>query len=345
MRLTPRKDAARDHDGDRCCRADTYDYALASDVDRAPLRFVVSPLPTALALTRDTLQAGRLGTPVAWRKAVASRLRTRDVAALAPLTDRRTTGWPALLDDVGRSHETMDEALQRLAATSGDALLDALECDRDVTPSTVWDPVRRNPDRWLRGYLDALRRGSRALEPLWRRSTSLIEHEAERVSAAAERGVATAQLVNELLPRTSLVDEALFVAPADEPRRLHVDEDGLTVTPIIAASRAGTLSSPGEFWLRSAYPLPEAWRAFDDAAPPAASLQALLGAPRAALLQRLDQPLPAGDLAEIVGLAPSTVTFHLRALEAAGLVSRQRHGRHTIVQRTSRGTKLLALYT
>ncbi len=42
--------------------------------------------------------------------------------------------------------------------------------------------------------------------------------------------------------------------------------------------------------------------------------------------------------------APNMVTHHLRALEAAGLITRTRQGRNVWVRRSARGTQLAALY-
>jgi DNA-binding transcriptional ArsR family regulator len=313
------------------------------DLDEAPMRVVLSPMPTMFALTRDAVQQGRLGTPANWRKAVVAQLRARHAEALAPLADRLTTGWPSFLDDPGTPRETVDEALQRLAATASQTLIDALEQDRDVTPSSAWDPVRRDPDRWLRAYVEAMHQACHALAPLWRRSLGLLQREEERLNAAIDRGVPRSQVINELILRATLVDDALLVAPSAQPRRLSVDRTGVIVSPMIAGS-ASTIASPGECFVRFAYPVHEVWRAFDDKGPPAASLEALVGKPRAAFLRRLDRPLTAGALAEISHLAPAAVTYHVQALEAAGLVARQRRGRNVIVHRTSRGTGLLALY-
>jgi DNA-binding transcriptional ArsR family regulator len=47
----------------------------------------------------------------------------------------------------------------------------------------------------------------------------------------------------------------------------------------------------------------------------------------------------------MLGITPSALTFHLRALEAAGLIVRERDGRNVIVSRSSRGTHLLGLHT
>ena len=92
------------------------------------------------------------------------------------------------------------------------------------------------------------------------------------------------------------------------------------------------------------FPLANAWQAFDARAPEPASLEGLLGPSRAAILRLLDTPTPAGKLAEALRLGPSGITHHVRGLEPAGLVARERCGRHVLVSRTTRGTRLLALY-
>jgi DNA-binding transcriptional ArsR family regulator len=324
-----------------------YDCVPVVELDRAPLRTTISPLPTAFTLIRDALQGGRRGTPARWRRQVLSGLRRRDAAAFAPLVDPESTGWPSILEsvDVHATRETLDVALERVAATPGTALLAALEHEHDVTLTPAWNAARRNPDRWLRGYVDALHRGWRRLEPLWRGSAGLLEREEEKVIAAMYRGVSPAQLAQALFPRSPLVGSVLRLAPAGHQSRcLRVGERGVTVIPIVASAKAGTMSAPGDFLEWVAYPIPEVWRAFDDQAPPPASLHALLGAQRSALLGRLDDPQSAGQLAQLVGLTPSAVTFHLRALEAAGLIWRQRCGRNVVVHRTARGTQLLVLY-
>jgi hypothetical protein len=265
-----------------------HDYVMQAELDRAPMRVAISPLPTIFALARDTLQHGRLGMPAHWRRAVLSHFRARDVAALAPLVDRRTTGWPSLLDGVVAPRETSDEALQRLAATTGHVLIQALEAGRDVTPGTAWDRVRQQPDRWIRAYVDAMHRAWGALAPLWRRSIALLDREAETLEAAIERGVSNAQIAHERMHRSAMVDDALLIVPTDEPRRLGIGARGVTITPMLAGPRAGTLSSPGEFLLRFAYPLRDGWRAFDDKVPPLDPLEALLGTPRARFLDLYD---------------------------------------------------------
>jgi DNA-binding transcriptional ArsR family regulator len=51
-----------------------------------------------------------------------------------------------------------------------------------------------------------------------------------------------------------------------------------------------------------------------------------------------------GALAELLITVPSAVTHHTSALGSAGLVERERRGRHVFIRRTARGTALLAIY-
>ena len=48
------------------------------------------------------------------------------------------------------------------------------------------------------------------------------------------------------------------------------------------------------------------------------------------LVERGPQGLPAGTIAVRVGLVPSSLTFHLQALQRAGLIAQRREGRQLI---------------
>ena len=93
-----------------------------------------------------------------------------------------------------------------------------------------------------------------------------------------------------------------------------------------------------------AYPLPDAWRALDGLTPPPAALEALLGQVRARLLTRLEAPVNVSRLAGELQTVPSAITYHVRALETAGLVRRVRRGQFVEVERTARGWRLIELY-
>jgi DNA-binding MarR family transcriptional regulator len=79
--------------------------------------------------------------------------------------------------------------------------------------------------------------------------------------------------------------------------------------------------------------------------PRCGALDALVGFQRANLLAALGHPRSIGELEEILDTAAGGATYHVRRLEAAGLVMRRRRGQRVHVELTSRGRSLLALYS
>ena len=75
-----------------------------------------------------------------------------------------------------------------------------------------------------------------------------------------------------------------------------------------------------------------------------ANLEALVGTQRARLLRALDRPRTIGELARTLIAVPSAATHQVSALEAAGLVVRERNGQHVLVHRTVRGARMVDLY-
>jgi DNA-binding transcriptional ArsR family regulator len=73
------------------------------------------------------------------------------------------------------------------------------------------------------------------------------------------------------------------------------------------------------------------------------ALAMILGQLRAAILQALRQPLTVSDLAADVHCAPTTATYHLHQLAAAGLIIREPCGKSVRVSRTVRGDELVDL--
>ncbi|MGW5669954.1 ArsR family transcriptional regulator [Micromonospora sp. NPDC003776] len=72
-------------------------------------------------------------------------------------------------------------------------------------------------------------------------------------------------------------------------------------------------------------------------------LALLLGRGRATVLRALVRPATTAGLAGALGLAPSTVSEHLAALVAAGVVHRRRHGRRVLYGLEPSGAALLGL--
>ena len=77
--------------------------------------------------------------------------------------------------------------------------------------------------------------------------------------------------------------------------------------------------------------------------PPADRLSLLIGRGRATVLRALTTPATTTGLATARGLAPSPVSQHLSALEAAGVVHRRRAGRRVLYVLEPSGTALVSL--
>ena len=283
------------------------------------------------------------------RPGVLGALGGRDAAALAPLcTAPRRDGSGGLANEVvpvlpgGSMAEHLDAVAAVDPAVLAGNIETALAAGHAAGP---WRPVAADPARWLRTYVTALRRAWTIFEPLWARSAGRMDREVERVSVALARG-AGAELITTRFASCALDGERLLL-PSHTVEGGAVRVDGaLQLQPLLAPPpAAGWTDDYGDLCLAIRYPVPGAWRAFEGEDPPTASLDALLGQHRARILAHLERgPATAGALARLLHGVPSIASHHVRALERAGLVARERDGRHVRVHRTARGTQLVELY-
>jgi len=202
-----------------------------------------------------------------------------------------------------------------------------------------WVEAARDPRGWAFRYARALRRVWIATGAEIGRASTLIDREIERVGAATARG-ALATLFCDLHPHVRFDDYA-----DTRTRALPPSERGLTLIPKLTGPRTALIKAYRDGApTHLAYPLPGATRALGDDLPAPYSLESLLGAQRTRLLRLLDRPQTIGRLAGKLVVVPATASHHTDALEAAGLVTRERRGRNVLVRRTARGSALLALY-
>ena len=117
-------------------------------------------------------------------------------------------------------------------------------------------------------------------------------------------------------------------------------ETGLVLMPLLAGDGGSIIDVVDSTMRRIGYPVPSGTDlGVHDSTVPA--LEGLLGVPRAQILRALDCPTSIGRLAEALGAVQSAATHHVSALEAAGLVVRDRCGRQVLVHLTDRGRALL----
>jgi DNA-binding transcriptional ArsR family regulator len=153
-------------------------------------------------------------------------------------------------------------------------------------------------------------------------------------------------LLNSLHPGLSYHDGTFaFVSPCDPSYTLGplgaVGSRRLALVPMIAGRGALLFSfeCPDVCWI--GYPVPQP----RPGAPATAgsALATILGPVRAAILQALRQPLTVSDVAAAVHCAPTTATYHLHRLAAAGLITREKSGPSVRVSRTARCDELVDL--
>jgi DNA-binding transcriptional ArsR family regulator len=310
-------------------------------LERRPLRVTLSPAPSLFALAADAAGAQR-GAPREWLARVLAHLDRRDLATLTPLAVRPGGFTPASVMPRNGSTETeLFEELDRIAELPAEALLDDIAFARGPSPNGAWATVARHPRRWLPRYAAVLRKAWRGVRGPWFDAAELFEREVRRVGVAGARG-AGAELLAAIHPRARVRD-GYWCLPDPELAVLRVPERGLTLIPILGGSdSAGAgLHADGTLdWIT--YPLADAWE--QRGLEPHAGLEALLGQQRARVLRELESPRSVGVLAKALIAVPSAATHHVGALEAAGLVIRERDGRRVIVHRTARGRRLVALY-
>lgn len=308
------------------------------------VRVAVHPGPSLFALAADVAGARR-GTPAALVAAARAELQPSDLAALAPIGVPRGRYVPGCLSTIAYDGPgDVASMVERIATLPVDRLLEDVAFASGPFSRTPWRELTNQPRRWLVRYACALARVWNAMRAPWRASGELLDREVERVRTAVARGALPALLAG--LHHAAQVRDGRWRVPDHESRTLRPPGDGVRLTPVLAGPGAARVqySDDGQL-VAIVYPLlgPARVRADVSREQPAA-LEALIGAKRATILRFLDRPRHAGSVARAIGATPGSTTHHLRALEGAGLVIRERVGRQVIVRRTSRGSDLLDLY-
>ena len=307
----------------------------AGELDGRPVTVLVHAFPTVRATLHGLSGRAGQGAPLLVQAARAA-LDDADLEAIQPIFGRTDVRIPdCLAYDPAWGNPTPEGELELVGAADPERLAAEILEHSPEYGYEAWRDVLRDPAGWIRRYHRALLRIWSALEPFWTRAGAGIERDVERVALAVARGT-----VPELLAQLMPVAEV-----SEGSQALRLDDPGLVLQPQLTASRVPYLRRRvGDVLTHVAYPVPSTERLVADPPGPAASLTALLGVPRAHILRELDSPRTQGHLAELLMVVPSAVTRHVAALESAGLVYRQRRGRHVIVHRTARGSAVLDLY-
>ena len=305
------------------------------------ISIVMFPQQSVLALLRQVASGqpnGRQGWPPA---TIGRTLRPTARFAAQSFTGRGAPVIPECCAPIPPLADvSVAEQAGRLRDLAPRVLTDELQAGSEGHAfAPPWRAAAEQPRRWLSSLADLSLGAWAAMQPRWRAAAPLFDREVARVGTAVVRGGVDA-LLNSLHPRISYADGVLAVSfPHD--RCVALGPRRLALLPMIASrgSLAVSFERPGVCYI--AYPI----------RPPSPGSQAqtsgalalILGPLRAAALQALRQPMTVSDLAAAVYCAPTTATYHLQQLAAAGMVSRERHGTSVQVSRTTRGDKLIDL--
>ena len=307
-----------------------------------PVSVVMAPQLSVVGLLHQAVTGQSAGAPPGLLATIRKALRPQARFAAQPFAVHGSKLIPESCSPISPLTDvSVAEQAVRLREMPASALTDELQqtaSDGHPYPPE-WRVAGEQPRRWLNSMADASLDTWAVVQPRWQAAGPLLDREVRRVGTAMVRGGMGA-LLNNLHPRLRYADEALIMEfPCDQclilgPRRL-------ALLPMIAGHDAFLISFDRPDVCYIGYPVRQpgpGTRVVADGA-----LAMILGPLRATILQALRQPLTVGQLAAAVQCAPTTATYHLEHLAAAGMIIREQCGTSVRVSRTIRGDELVAL--
>ena len=184
-----------------------------------------------------------------------------------------------------------------------------------------------------------------AMQPFWPKMRTVLEEEVVfRARAIVTDGAET--LLGELSGVTRWAPPVLSL-PKTHDSRVTTAGQRLLLVPLIFADQQVTCSTDHPDLLRLTYQS-RGTAVLAPGTPPLPTpdrLVTLLGRRRAQVLRALTTSATTSGLAAVLGIPPSTVSEHLSALHAAGVVQRRRAGRQVFYGLEPTGHTLLAMFS
>jgi hypothetical protein len=306
--------------------------------DLADTRFALSPLDETVLSLRVLREPGLYALHLPWRRSALARLDPRDTRLLTSLVGRKLALPDFLTPRPATFAPTFEEELSVVRRASPELVR------RDLQAALVPEPV---PDdaaaaRFRDAVCEVLQRyWQLIIEPVWPQMRLVLE--ADMTYRARHLAVGGARLLfADMHPNLRWHDGVLYIDQMIGRHHVSASGRGLLLMPSVFAHKPAPPVHPEEPPLLT-YPSRGVATLWAPApAPDATALVSLLGAPRAALLDLLDEPQPTVELARRLKVTPSAVSQHLRVLYATGLVTRARDGRHVLYRRSNLGDQLAA---
>jgi DNA-binding transcriptional ArsR family regulator len=305
------------------------------------LRLAVSPLEDVLNAVRALTRPG--GSPVhaRWLAATRPALTELDVPELIALITGDVYFPDFLSPPPAGPATTAEDQLRMIARTPERQVLLEMEMSAAgrETPAELTrmlaDPAgaRDLLVEQMRRCWDGL------LAPIWPRLRDVLAADiGHRTRRFGESGIA--QVLAELHPSVAVSGSRVLIT-SSHGEQIELDDRGLLLVPSVFACRVGLMAVPP--WQTSlVYPARGTATLWEDVpAHDGDALAGVVGRTKARLLRELSEPASTSALAVRLGVAPSTISGHLRALAAAGLLTARRSGRSVHYRRTPLGDELV----
>lgn len=315
------------------------EYELVG-MDLGEVRFAVSPLNELTLSLRTFRDPGRFPLHLPWLRATESARAALDTELLLALTDTRL--WtPDFLNPRPSTPLTrLEDELAAVAAVPRPVVREDLA---EVHPEGLPAALRGRTDRVVRRIVRGLTDYWEAcFAPWWPRMRAVLQADiVHRGHVIARDGLAA--MFGGLSPRVTLTGNVVRIRLAsDTTYRRTTADAGLTLVPTLFSRNASTPISPDEppMVMYGARGIGALWEA--ESPVTGGALVGLIGRARARLLTLLGEPASSTELAIRLGVTPTAVNQHLRAMKAAGLLTTARHGRSVLYLRSDLGDRLAA---
>ncbi|MFF4369768.1 DUF5937 family protein [Streptomyces sp. NPDC001594] len=305
-------------------------------------RFALSPLWETQEAVRTLKRPDRQGYHLPWLRGIRAAAAGLDLRPLWLLMPRRGHSTDFVSPPPAGPGVSFAEELALVRAADPDEAREDMRRSLACTPGALDSELGRHlladPARSVRELADLLERAWTALvEPHWPRLRALLEADVLFHSRRLAAGGLEA-LFDGLHPDLSW-DSASLTLTITRPSPTHHERvlggQGLLLMPsaFVWPQIAGGFDPPWQpTVVYAARGIGALWTPVRQDTP--AALARLLGRARADVLCALEEPASTTALAHRLGLAPSTVSAHLRILTEAGLLIPSRHGHQVHYERT-----------
>ncbi len=309
-------------------------------MDLGEVRFAISPLNELTLSLRTIRDPGRYPLQLPWLRLTQDVRGDLDHDLLLALTDTRLWTPDFLNPRPTTPLARLDDELDMLREVSARVVREDLA---EVHPEGLPAALRGRPDRLVRRIVRALSDYWEAcIEPWWPRMRAVLQADIVHRGHVIGRDGLAAMFAG-LSPRITLVDNVVRTQlSTDVSYRRSTADVGLTLVPTLFNRNASTPISPDEppMIMFGARGIGALWEA--EAPATGGALVGLIGQARARLLTLLGEPASTTELAVRLGVTPTAVNQHLRAMRDAGLLTTARHGRSVLYLRSDLGDRLVA---